>query len=76
MKCAKCPLYSSWNNESDHGECCGIFGDTWDSPFQYEDKDGTVIGCYIEKAYIDKVENRIADYYDTLAKAYNESIGG
>lgn len=76
MKCAKCPLFSSWNNESDCGEKCEIFGDAWDSPFQYEDKDGTVIGCYIEKAYIDKVEQRIADYYDTMVQAYNESIGG
>ncbi len=41
MKCNKCPMYHYWNNESDRDEACGIFGDGWDSPFQYEDKEGT-----------------------------------
>lgn len=54
MKCANCPLYESWSTENDSGEQCGIFGDAWDSRFQYEDKDGTVQGFYIERAYIDK----------------------
>lgn len=44
MKCAKCPLFESWNNENDRGESCVIFEDSWDSPFQYEDKEGAVIG--------------------------------
>ena len=47
MKCCKCPLYSSWNTESDRGESCAFFGDDWGHPLQYEDKDGTIIGCYI-----------------------------
>ena len=56
MKCAKCPLYSYWSNENDRGESCGLFGDGWDSEFQYEDKEGTIIGCYIDRNYIKKAD--------------------
>ena len=55
MRCAKCPLYTSWSNESYSGESCALFGDGFDSPFQYEDKYGNVIGCYIERHLIEKV---------------------
>ena len=72
MRCNKCPLYESWSNESDCGESCAIFGDAWDSQFQYEDKHGTVQGCYLEKAYINKVEENIANYYDEMVKAFIE----
>lgn len=58
MKCAKCPLYSYWDNESDKGESCGLFGDSWDSPFQYEDKGGAIVGCYIDRHYIETADNR------------------
>ena len=75
MKCANCPLYSSWNNENDSGESCAIFGDSWDNDMQYEDKDGTTIGCYLHKVYIKKVEKRIDEYYESMAKAYTESLG-
>lgn len=54
MKCNKCPLYRSWNNECDRGEACAIFGEEWDSQFQYEDKNGTIVGCYLDKHYIEK----------------------
>ena len=74
MKCNKCPLYSSWSNESDSGEACAIFGDAWDSQFQYEDKHGDVIGCYIEKAYINKVEKGISEHYDEMAKSIDEMV--
>lgn len=47
MRCAKCPLFSSWNNENGSGELCAFFGDDWGHPMQYEDKDGTIVGCYI-----------------------------
>lgn len=61
MRCARCPLFSSWNTESDRCESCAIFGDSWDSPFQYENKDlSMIVGCYIEKAYIDKVDAEMA----------------
>lgn len=63
MKCNKCPLYYYWNNENDKGEECRIFGDSWGSPFQYYNDEGAIIGCYIEKAFIDKVENRIEQEY-------------
>lgn len=63
MRCAGCPLYSSWSNESDSGEACGLFGDGWDSPFQYEDKIGNIIGCYIDRHYIKKVDEEIAEHY-------------
>lgn len=75
MRCCNCPLFSSWNNESDRGEACGIFGDGWDSPFQYENKEGTeIIGCYIEKEYIDKVEKNVCEYYESMVKIAEESM--
>ena len=46
-------MYHYWNNESDKGEACAIFGDGWDSPFQYEDKEGTVVGCYLDDEILD-----------------------
>lgn len=56
MKCARCPLYSYWSNESDSGEACGLFGDAWDNSLQYEDKEGNVIGCYVDRHFIEKAE--------------------
>ena len=63
MKCACCPLYTSWNNESDKGEACGLFGDAWDSRFQYEDKDGTIAGCYIDRHFIEKTDMEIEEHW-------------
>ena len=56
MKCANCPLYSYWDNESDKGESCGIFGDGWDNRLQYQGKDGTIQGCYVDRHFIDRAE--------------------
>ena len=68
MKCCKCPLFYSWNNESDKGESCGIFGEDWGNRFQYEDKQAKeIVGCYIEKAYIDKVDKERMAYYENMA---------
>ena len=51
MRCNNCPLFSSWNTESDRGEACAIFGEDWGNRFQYEDKEAKeIVGCYIEKA--------------------------
>ncbi len=69
MQCNLCPLFSSWNNESDSGEACALFGDGWDSQFQYE-RNGTIVGCYIEKAYIKKVERRIEKHYEEAVEAF------
>ena len=74
MRCCNCPLFHSWNNESDSGAECGIFGDGWDSRFQYEDSEGTTIGCYIEKAYINKVEKEMCEYYESLAEIATEAM--
>jgi hypothetical protein len=69
MRCSRCPLFYSWNNESDRGESCGIFGEDWGNRFQYENKEATeIVGCYIEKAYIDKVEKERMAYYDRMAE--------
>ena len=65
MKCASCPLFSRWDNESDKGEPCGLFGDAWDSQFQYEDKDGAIIGCYIDRHFIEKADR---EYEEHLAR--------
>ena len=57
MQCNICPLYSSWDNEGDSGEACALFGDGWDSQFQYE-RNNQIWGCYIEKAYINKTQEK------------------
>ena len=72
MKCAGCPLFSWWNNESDRGEACGLFGDGWDSPFQYEDKDGNIVGCYIDRHFIEKTDEAINKCYAEAAAAYSK----
>jgi hypothetical protein len=73
MRCSKCPLFSSWNNESDKGEACAIFGEDWGNRFQYENKEATeIVGCYIDKAYIKKVEKNTDAYYENMAKGMTE----
>ena len=72
MKCDNCPLFTWWNNESDKGESCGLFGDGWDNPLQYDDKDGTIIGCYVDRHYIIKVDDEYMKHLDQEAKAYEE----
>lgn len=72
MKCANCTLFQWWNNESDKGESCGLFGDGWDNDLQYEDKEGTIIGCYVDRHYIEKVNRRYMEYIEQAAKAYEE----
>lgn len=59
MRCAKCPLFTSWNTENDRGEACGSFGDDCDAPFLYLDKKGNIAGCYIDRHFI---EHRAAEY--------------
>lgn len=56
MKCNNCPVCHYWHNESERGYECAIFGDGWDSPFQYEDKDGATVGCYLDRHFIEKVD--------------------
>lgn len=70
MKCANCPLYSYWNNESDKGENCGLFGDSWDSPFQYEDKDGAIVGCYIDRHYIEQTDKRYLEHLEQIVTTW------
>lgn len=69
MKCCRCPLYHYWSNESDRGEDCAIFGDGWDSPFQYEDKEGTIIGCYLDRHFIEKADAERDEYYASMAES-------
>lgn len=72
MKCANCPLFSSWSNESDKGELCGLFGDAWDNSFQYEDKEGAVIGCYVDRHFIERRDREYMEYLEQMVKAYEE----
>ena len=67
MQCNICPLYHYVNNENGTGASCDIFGDGWDSKFQYE-RNKQVWGCYIEKVYIRKVEKERDDYYESMAQ--------
>ena len=69
MKCCRCPLYHYWSNESDRGEACAIFGDGWDSPFQYEDKEGTIVGCYLDRHFIEKADAERDEYYASMAES-------
>lgn len=84
MKCNNCPLYTGWSIESyngieDNGVTCGLFGDGWDSEFQYE-KDGCVIGCYIDRHFIEAqaktVKRTVTELYEAkqLLKAAVEDI--
>ena len=70
MKCCKCPMYHWWDNESDKGEACEIFGDGWDNPFQYEDKEGTTVGCYLDRHYIEKADAERDKYYSAMAEHF------
>lgn len=73
MKCCKCPLYHSWNNESDKGESCGLFGDGWDNDLQYEDKDGCIVGCYVDQNFFIKKTNRLyMEHIERDSAAYEE----
>lgn len=72
MKCAKCPLFTSWNNESDRGESCGLFGDSWDNAFQYEGKEGAIQGCYVDRHYIEKADQRYVEYLEQEAASYED----
>ena len=72
MRCENCPLFSSWNNENGSGEVCVIFGDEWGHDFQYEDKHGAVVGCYLERAYIRKVEKRIDEARESYVNHFLE----
>ena len=74
MKCAKCPLFTSWNNESDRGESCGLFGDSWDNVLQYEDKEGAIQGCYVDKHFIEKMDREFVEHLEHDAAAYLEWI--
>ena len=75
MKCCRCPLYHYWSNESDRGEACAIFGDGWDSPFQYEDKEGTIIGCYLDRHFIEKADAERDEYYESMAESIARDLG-
>ena len=74
MKCCRCPLYHYWSNESDRGESCAIFGDGWDSPFQYEDKEGTIIGCYLDRHFIEKADAERDEYYALMAESIAKDL--
>ena len=70
MQCARCPLFSSWNNESDKGEACGLFGDGWDNAFQYEDREGNIVGCYIDRHFIEKVDRDFVEHLEREAASW------
>lgn len=69
MKCAKCPLFSYYQSEDESYEVCGLFGDSWEDPLQYEDKEGTVIGCYIERCYIERFAKKIDEELERMTDA-------
>lgn len=72
MRCNNCPLYMGWNNESGCGESCHIFGDGWDSPFMYKDKEGTIVGCYLDPHFVKKCDDKISRMYEEEAEFWKE----
>ena len=70
MRCAGCPLFTSWNNESDRGEACRLFGDAWDNQLQYEDKEGTIVGCYVDRHFIEKTDEKYQEHLLQEAASY------
>lgn len=74
MRCNGCPLYTSWSNESDSGEACGLFGDGWDNRLQYEDKDGNIVGCYVDRHYVEKVDREYTAHLEQEAAYYEEMM--
>ena len=72
MKCSKCPLFHSWNNGFDKGESCGLFGDEWDNDLQYEDGAGCVVGCYVDRHFIEKADRRYLAHIEQEASDYEE----
>lgn len=61
-------------SESDKGEACGLFGDSWDSPFQYEDKVGNIVGCYIDKHYIERADEKYIECLETDVDMWLDSL--
>ena len=74
MKCNRCPLFRSWSNESDSGESCLLFGDSWDSNLQYENQIGCVIGCYIDHHFIKAVEKEYNKHLMEESESWEELI--
>ena len=73
MKCVRCPLYHYYNKDGS-GDACEIFGDGWDSPFQYEDKEG----CYLDRHFIEEIyENarRKLDKSEITIGEFSEIVG-
>lgn len=63
MKCYKCPLFDCMTGS----EVCGLFGDDWENKLQYEDKNGTTIGCYVERCFIERfAKERDKDFSDMV----------
>ena len=49
-----------------------MFGDGWDNQLQYEDKNGTTIGCYVDRHYIEKADNEYQKYLEQEVDAWLE----
>lgn len=54
MRCRHCPLYQYFESEEESYSNCGLFGDDWQNRLQYTDHNGDVVGCYVEKCFIEK----------------------
>lgn len=70
MKCYKCPLFGDMTGK----EVCGLFGDDWSNKLQYEDKEGTTIGCYVERCFIERVAKKRDEAFEDMLEAIEEDI--
>lgn len=66
MKCKNCSLLVVNNNGS---KSCKVFGSSWSSRFQYENKHGDTTGCYLDKHYIDNYDKN-NDYSNSVIDRY------
>jgi hypothetical protein len=74
MKCCKCPLFEYYPSEDGSWVNCSLFGDSWEEPLQYEDKEGTTIGCYVERCYIEKFAKQRDEEFARMAESMARDI--
>ena len=70
MKCHKCPLFDGLTGS----EVCGLFGDSWDNKLQYEDKEGTTVGCYVERCFIEQYAKQRDKEFIEMVEAMEKDI--
>ena len=74
MKCSNCPLFEYYESEDGSWANCGLFGDSWEEGLQYEDKEGTTVGCYVERCYIEKLAKQQDEEFARMVETMERDI--